>query len=273
MGIAVLRGRAFKESDFGSSAPIALINETLARDWWHGENPIGDRIVLGEYRGQKIPQILELPRQIIGVVADVKGMELSRPAPPMVYVPASQAIDMNGSTDWVVRASATAGIASALQKAIKDVTPGVRVIDIEPMTQLISASVAQPNFEAMLMDMFGGLALVLTLVGVYGVLSFQVGQRAHEIGIRMALGANRRDVTRLVVGKAAKLAAVGVVIGVGSAFGLTRLMTNLLYEVKPTDPVIFAAVAILVLVVAMIAAYLPARRAMRLDPMITLRYE
>jgi len=274
MGISIMRGRGFQESDFGSSAPGALINETLARDWWPGQNPIGGRIVVGEFRGQKIPQILEAPREIIGVVADVKGLAIDRPAPPMVYVPASQAAGiMNGSTDWVVRTSATAGIASTLRKAVTDVAPGQRIIDLEPMTQLIGASVAQPNFEGSLMGMFGGLALLLTLVGVYGVLNFQVGQRTHEIGIRMALGANRRDVTRLVIAKAAMLAALGILIGIAAAFGLTRLMGSLLYEVRPTDPAIFAGIAILVLVVAMLAAYLPARRAMRVDPMVALRHE
>jgi putative ABC transport system permease protein len=273
MGIPVLRGRTFQESDFSSAAPIALINETLARDWWQDGSPIGDRIVVGKFRGQEIPQILESPREIIGVVADVKGMELDQPAPPMVYVPAPQAIGMKGSMDWVVRTGATAGIAPALQAAIRDNAPGQRVTDIEPVTQLISASVAQPNFEATLMGMFGGLALVLTLVGVYGVLSFQVGQRGHEIGIRMALGASRRNVSLLVIGKAAKLAAAGVVIGVGGAFGLTRLIANLLFEVKPTDPVIFALVAILVFAVALIAAYIPTRRAIGVDPLVALRYE
>jgi putative ABC transport system permease protein len=273
MEIPVLRGRAFQESDFSSVASIALINETLAREWWQGESPIGDRIVVGKFCGQEIPQILESPREIIGVVADVKGTELGQPAPPMIYVPAPQAIGMNGSIDWVIRTRATAGIATALQAAIKDDAPSLRVADIEPMKQIISASVAQPNFEATLMGMFGGLALILTLVGVYGVLSFQVGQRVHEIGIRMALGASRRDVSLLVIGKAAKLAAAGVVIGVGGAFGLTRLIANLLYEVKPTDPVIFAAVAILVFAVALIAAYIPVRRAIRVDPLVALRYE
>ncbi|HEV2224058.1 MAG TPA: FtsX-like permease family protein, partial [Candidatus Acidoferrales bacterium] len=274
MGISILRGRAFQESDFGSSAPVALINETLARDWWPGQNPIGGRIIVGEFRGQKIPQILEPPREIIGVVADVKGMEIDRPAPPMVYVPASQAAGiLNGSTDWVVRTSATAGIAGALRKAVTDAAPDQRIIDLEPMTQLISGSVSQPNFEALLMGMFGGLALLLTLVGVYGVLNFQVGQRTHEIGVRLALGASRRDVTRLVIAKAAMLAALGIVIGIAAAFELTRLMASLLYEVKPTDPTIFVGIAILVLAVAMIAAYIPARRATKVDPMVALRYE
>ncbi|MGB6483701.1 MAG: ABC transporter permease [Candidatus Acidiferrales bacterium] len=272
MGIPVLRGRALQPSDFGSSAPVAVITETLARAWWPGQNPIGGRIVVGEYQGHKITQILEPPREIIGVVADVKGMLLDRPAPAMMYVPASQGLLM-GSTDWVVRTSAPAGIADALRKAITDVVPDQRIVDLEPMTQLIGASVAQPNFEAFLMGTFGALALILTLVGVYGVLSFQVAQRTYEIGVRIALGATRRDVMQLVIGKAAKVAAFGVLIGLLSAFGLTRLMASLLYQVQPTDPVVFASVAILVFVVALLAAYLPARRAMRTDPMVALRYE
>ncbi|MGH9727216.1 MAG: FtsX-like permease family protein [Candidatus Acidiferrales bacterium] len=123
------------------------------------------------------------------------------------------------------------------------------------------------------MGTFGALALILTLVGVYGVLSFQVAQRTHEIGVRIALGATRRDVWRLVIGKAAQVAVIGVLIGLLAAFGLTRLMASQLYEVQPADPAIFAAVAILVLLVALLAAYIPARRAMRVDPMVALRYE
>ncbi|MGB7561399.1 MAG: ABC transporter permease [Candidatus Acidiferrales bacterium] len=272
MGIPVLRGRAFQQSDFVSSATVAVINETLARDWWHGQNPIGDRIVVGEYQGQKIPQIIEPPREIIGVVADTKGMLLDAPAPAMIYVPASQGFT-SGSTDWVIRTAAPAGIAEALRKAIADVSPDQRIVDLEPMTDLISTSVAQPNFEAFLMGAFGGLALLLTLVGVYGVLSFQVAQRTHEIGVRMALGATRGDVMRLVIFKAGMLAVIGVAIGLGAALGCARLMASLLYQVAPTDPIILASVAALVLIVAMLAAYIPARRAMRVDPMVALRYE
>ena len=272
MGIPILRGRGFQQSDFGPSSSVAVINETLARDWWHGQNPIGDRIVVGEYKGQKIPQILEPPHEIIGVVADTKGMLLDAPAPAMIYVPASQGFT-SGSTDWVIRTSASTGIAAALRKAIADVSPEQRIVDLEPMTDLISASVAQPNFEALLMGAFGGLALLLTLVGVYGVLSFQVAQRTHEIGVRIALGATRGNVMRLVVFKAGMLAVIGVAMGVGAALGLARLMASLLYQVAPTDPVILAGVAALVLIVAMLAAYIPARRAMRVDPMVALRYE
>ncbi|HEV2298117.1 MAG TPA: ABC transporter permease [Candidatus Acidoferrales bacterium] len=272
MGIPILRGRAFQQSDFAPSAPVAVINETLARDWWPGQNPIGDHIVIGEYKNMKIPQIIEPPREVIGVVADVKGMLLTAPAPDMVYVPASQGF-LSGSTDWVIRTSAPAGIAAALRKAVTDVAPDQRIVDLEPMTQLVGSSVAEPHFQALLMGTFGSLALLLTLVGVYGVLSFQVAQRTHEIGIRVALGATRCDVWRLVIGKAALVAAIGVSIGLLAAFGLTRLMASFLYGVQPTDPLIFASVAILVLLVALLAAYLPARRAMRVDPMVALRYE
>lgn len=206
-------------------------------------------------------------------MADTKGILLKAPAPPMVYVPAASGLMLNGSTDWVIRTSATAGIEASLQKAITDIAPEQRIIDLEPMTQLVGGSVAEANFEALLMGIFGALALILTLVGVYGVLSFQIAQRTQEIGIRLALGATRRDIRYLIVGKAAKMGAAGILIGLLSAFVLTRLMASLLYQVRPTDPAIFASVAILVGVVALVAAYVPSRRAARVDPMVLLRYE
>jgi predicted permease len=272
MRIPILRGRVFAQSDFTSSAPIAVINETVARAWWPNENPIGDRILVGVYQGHQYFAVP--PCQVIGVVADVKGKYLDQPAPPMIYVPAPQSL-MNGATDWVIRTNAPAGIASSLTNAITTLAPDQRITDLEPMTQLISgsSSVAQTNFEALLMGTFGALALILTLVGVYGVLSFQIAQRTHEIGVRIALGATRRDVWRLVIGRAATVAAIGVVIGLAAAFGLTRLMASLLYNVQPTDPAIFAFVAVLVFLVALIAAYIPARRAMKVDPLVALRYE
>ena len=275
MQISVLRGRAFSRDDFTSSVPIAVINETVARAWWPNENPIGGRIFIGAFRGHQYFQLPQPVCQVIGVVADVKGKYLDRPAPPMIYVPASQGLAVNGGVDWVIRTNAPAGIASALRSAITSISPGQRITDLEPMSQLISgsSSISETNFEALLMGTFGALALILTLVGVYGVLSFQVAQRTHEIGVRVALGATRRDVLRLVITKAVKVAALGVLIGLVAAFALTRLMASLLYEVRPTDPRVFVSVAILVLVVALLAAYLPARRAMKVDPMVALRYE
>jgi putative ABC transport system permease protein len=276
IGIPVLRGRAFQQTDFNPSAPVAIINETLAREWWPNENPIGDRVVVGEYQGQRFPQITQPPREIIGVVADVKGEFINQPAPPTLYVPASQGLAMlNSSTDWVIRTSAPTGIASTLRSAIAGVAPDQRIVDLEPMSQLVSgsSSVSQTNFESLLMGTFGAIALILTLVGVYGVLSFQVAQRTHEIGVRVALGASPRDVWRLVIGKAVKVSAVGVVIGLAAALALTRFIASQLYDVRATDPAIFAVVAVLVLLVSLLAAYIPARRAMKVDPMVALRYE
>jgi predicted permease len=272
MQIPILRGRAFQQTDFTSSAPVAIINETLARDWWPGRNPIGDRVVIGEYKGRQYLPSPPPPLEIIGVVADTK-MRLNAPAPDMVYFPASQGISLNNSTDWVIRASAPAGLAAALRKAITDISPDQRIIDLQPMSQLIGTAVAQPSFLALLMGSFGALALILTLVGVYGVLSFQIAQRTHEIGVRIALGATRRQIWRLVIGRAAKVAAIGVLIGLLAAIGLTRLMASLLFSVQPIDPLVFASVPILVLFVAMLAAYIPARRAMHVDPMVALRHE
>ena len=273
MQIPVLRGRAFGENDFNSSAPVAIINETLARAWWPNQNPVGDRVVIGEYQGHQYVPLPQPVVQIVGVVADTKGRLLESAAPAMLYLPASQGLVPNRSTDWVVRTSAPAGIAAALRKAITDVSPDQRIVDLQPMSQLIGTSVAQPSFLALLMGSFGAVALILTLVGVYGVLSFQVAQRTHEIGVRIALGATRGQIRRQVIGRTAKVAFIGVLIGLAAAFGLTRLMASLLYNVQPTDPLVFAAVPILVLVVALLAAYIPSRRAMRIDPMVALRYE
>ena len=274
MQIPILRGRAFEQTDFTSAVPVAIINETLARDWWPGQNPVGDRVVIGEYKGLQYIKIPQAALQVVGVVADVKGMLLDKPAPAMVYVPASRGISiLINSADWVIRTSAPAGIAGALRKAIADISSDQRIVDLQPMSQLVGTSVAQPSFMALLMGSFGALALLLTLVGVYGVLSFQIAQRTHEIGVRIALGATRNQIWCLVIGRAARIAAVGVLIGLLAAFGLTRLMASLLYNMQPTDPLIFASVPILVLLVALLACYIPARRAMRVDPMVALRYE
>ena len=273
MQIAIERGRVFSEADFNSSSPVAVINETLARRWWPNGNPVGDHVIIGEFQGRDVIRPPEPPREIIGVVADTKVTGVAQPARPMVYVPASQSLTLSGSTDWVVRTSAPGGIAQSLRKAITDVAPEQRVVDVQPMTQLISASVAQTNFEALLMGAFGLLALTLTLVGVYGVLSFHVGQRTHELGVRMALGAKPGDILHLVIGRAAGLTGIGIAIGIGGALSSARLMESLLYQVRPTDPWVFSGTAVLVLFVAMLAAYIPARRAMRVDPMVALRYE
>lgn len=270
MGIPVLAGRALQEADFAPSAPVAVISETLARAWWPGQDPLGDHLVIGEMNGQLLIPSAR-PLEVVGVVADVKAMRVDQPTRPTVYVPASSA-DMAGSqVDFVVRTSATTGMASSLRQAMLEAAPDQRIEDLEPMTKLVTASVAEPNFEATLMSAFGVVALILTLVGVYGVSSFQVAQRTHEMGIRIALGARRADVLGLIIGQVGVLAGLGVGIGVGAAFGLTRFMASLLYGVQPADPAIFGAISALVFSIAVLAAYLPARRALRVDAIIAVR--
>lgn len=272
MGIPLLRGRSFRQSDFNESAHVVLINRTLAHSWWSEENPIGDRVVIGEYHGRQLAGITQPSLEVIGIVGDVKGDMLGAPDPPMIYVPASHGI-MNASTDWVIRTSAPAGIAGALRKAVIESAPDQRVADLKPMTDIVNASLAQPDFEALLMGVFGGLALILTLVGIYGVLNFQVAQRTHEIGIRMALGANPKDVLRSVIGNALKLATIGIAVGACGAWASTRLMRSLLFEVMPSDPIVLSGTVIAISITVILAAYLPARRAMRVDPLVALRYE
>jgi putative ABC transport system permease protein len=212
---------------------------------------------------------------IVGVVADVKHSGLNQPTDPAVYTPFAQ-----NDEAWryfmtlaIRTRGASAGLVEEVKKQVWSMDSQIPVSDVESMDDLMSVSLAQQRFNLLLLGGFAALALILASVGVYGLMAYGVSQRTHEIGIRIALGAQRRDVLRLVVGDGAKLAFAGIVIGVLGALALTRLMINLLFEVKPTDPATFAAVAILLSVVALLACYIPARRAMKVDPMVALRYE
>lgn len=272
MGIRLLRGRGFLASDTKSAQPVAVINETLARDWWANESPLGDRVDVGESHGHDYfnpPFILE----VVGVVGDTRKT-ISGPAPAIVYVPAAQNVaQFGGGMDWVVRVHAASGIQVSIRNALSQTWPGSRVVSIRSMPQLISAAVAQPRFSALLLGMFGGLALLLTLVGIYGVLGFQLRQRTHEIGVRVALGATAGDIVRMVVGQATSLAAVGIILGSVGAIATGSLLSNLLFEVKPLDPAMYVVSGALLMLVALAACYIPARRATKVDPMAALRYQ
>jgi putative ABC transport system permease protein len=279
MRIPLLRGREIQESDVAAGAQVAVINERLARRWWPDSNPIGQRLVVGEFQGQQLFDPPAPPREVVGVVADVKGMMLGAPAPPMIYVPVgNNAIQMGGSTAWVVRGDSNRGasneaLGAAIRRAVQQLDPQERVLRLRAMSEVVSGSVAAQSFDALLMSSFAGVALALASVGIYGVLSFFVSQRTHEIGVRMALGAEPGQVLRVVVGQGLALALAGVVIGVGAALGLTRFLRGLLYHVSAASVAPYAVGALVLLAVALLASYIPARRATRVDPVVALRYE
>jgi putative ABC transport system permease protein len=264
MRIPLLRGREFDERDVATSSMVAVVNESMARQFWPGEDPIGKRFRMGDTKGPW--------RTVIGVVGDVLHKGLDAPHTIQVYLPNTQFTD-----SMVILAVRTSNdpssIAAAVRAEISALDPQVPISEVATMDDVVSASVANQRFGAFLFFLFGAVALVLTAVGIYGVISYGVAQRTHEIGIRLALGAGRREVLRLIVGETMRPALLGAALGLCAAFALTRLLTRLLYNVKPTDPPVFVAVLLLLIAVAWIASYIPARRATRVDPMIALRYE
>jgi putative ABC transport system permease protein len=268
MGIRLLGGRAFTEAEMADSPPVAVINESLARRLWPGEGPIGKRLKQGRAESQAAW------REVIGVVADVKLNGVEQESPLHVYLPLAQHNSAN--VGLVVR---TAGdplaAASAVGRAIHAIDKGLPVRS-RSMDQLMGNAIARQRLTLALLAGLALLALLLAGVGIYGVMSYAVERRMHEIGIRVALGARTSDVLRLVMKQGMMLASVGVVIGIAGALALARLMTGfsaLLYGVKATDPATFALIALLLLAVALVACWIPARRAAKVDPLIALRSE
>jgi putative ABC transport system permease protein len=271
MQVPVFQGRALQDSDNASSLPVAVVSETVARAWWPGRNPIGDRIVVGEYQGRSYPEILEQPRQVVGVVSDIKNLSIDEASPAAIYVPVAQLPRVPNSTAWVVRGAGDVSLGPVLRKAVLKSRPSQRIVDIQPMSAIVSRSLGRPSFNASLMGTFAALALALTAVGIYGLLSFQVARRSQEVGIRLALGAKRADIIVMIVQEAAVLTIAGVALGVLGAFYLMRLVAGLLANVHTDRPLVYVAVLIVLFTVALIAGFLPARRASRVDPAIVLR--
>ncbi|MGH9573332.1 MAG: ABC transporter permease, partial [Candidatus Acidiferrales bacterium] len=274
MSIPILQGRSFSDTDNAGSEPTVAISENLARRWWNGASPVGDHLIIGMLGGKLYTPAADV-REIVGVVGNVKGRSMQAAAPPMIYIPLSQAAADSTipPSSWVIRTQKNVNIAAALRTVVTQINPEQRIDLFGPMQHFVDISVAGPNFDAQLMALFAALALALTAVGIYGALSFHVARRTHEIGIRMALGATRRDVLRLVVGRGMILVWMGIGIGIAAALGLTRLLRALLFQVQPSDFVTYAAVAVVLTCVAFFASYIPARRAMKVDPMVALRYE
>ena len=218
------------------------------------------------------PPNSDVPREIVGVVGDVRDEALSRKPGPIMYVPFSQAPLWGGEV--VVRTSMSlSSVATAIREAAHSIDKDLPVTNVESFPDALGQSISRERFRTLLLGSFSAMALLIAAVGIFGVISNSASQRRHEIGIRMAVGAQRRDILRLILGHGAKLALWGLCLGAVFALLLTRLMTSLLYNVSPTDPLTFGGVAIILLAVAVVACYIPARRAMRVDPIVALRYD
>jgi len=262
----LLSGREFDDRDLPNAPQVAIINKTMAQQYFAGENPIGQKIVVA-YLGQR------LTFEIVGVGGDVKQEEPSKPTKPEILVPFAQLPWFSGSL--LVRSAHPdpLTVKNAVQQAIWSVNPEVAESKAEPLTTTLEGQVAEPRLYALLLGVFAFIALVLAAVGIYSVIAYSVAQRTQEIGVRLALGAQTGAILKLVVGQGMKLVASGVALGLAASFSLTRLMSNMLFGVSAVDPMTFGAITLLLTFVALLACWIPARRAMRLDPMIALRYE
>ncbi len=266
--IPLLRGRNFTTADTKTAPLVAMINSSMAHRFWPNGDAIGKRLHWGHPDwDSKFPWIT-----IVGVVGDVKLYGLSNPSRLELYLPYEQ--DPTSDMDLVLRSGIDrASLTSAVRAAVAAIDKDQPVANINTMTQLVDNSVATPRITLILLGLFSAVALVLAAIGTYGVIAYSVQQRTHELGIRLALGAQRRDVLRLVLGHGMKLAGLGIAIGIAAAFGLTRLMASLLFSTGAGDPIAFSAASTILLLVAVAACCIPARRAMRVDPMVALRYE
>ena len=266
MGIPLLRGRLFNESDSSSSAAVALISEALAKRYFPNENPLGRHLTFG------FPANGIVSHEIVGVVGDIHDVSLGNEPGPMLYVPFAQAPLWGGEV--VVKSMLGAsGAAGAIRAVIRGIDKNLPVTDITPLPDVLNASVAQPRFRTFLLGLFGAIALILAAVGIFGVISYSVSRRTHELGIRMVLGAQPVSVLSMILRETLVLTLTGIAVGVPCAVATARLITHLLFKVTPYDPVTLALVPFALLAVAALASYIPARRAMKVDPMVALRYE
>jgi predicted permease len=267
LGIRLLRGRGFTDSDREDFPRVAMVNASMAQRLFSGTDPIGKRFILGNPGTDPLKWIT-----IVGVVADTKMYGLANPARLEVYFPFRQAAS-NGMTLLVKSGQEPTALISAIRGIVASIDKEQPIFRIATMQEVVNNSVSTRRITLILLGLFSGLALVLASIGIYGVISYSVAQRTREIGIRMALGAQRGDVLRLVLAQGGKISAVGIAIGSAASLGLTRLMAKLLYSVSAVDPATFAMVAFVLALIAMVASYIPARRTLRVDPLIALRHE
>lgn len=264
MMIPLTKGRDFDVRDDKQTSEKAIINEAFARKFYGTEDPVGRRVTLG-FGGSG-------PKEIVGVVGDVKHRGLGEETRPEVYVPLAQ-FPINSLTIFARTADDPHALIASARQEVLAIDKNLPIYDVKTLTEYFAQSIAQPRFNSLLLLLFAGIALILASVGLYALIAYSVAQRTHEIGVRMALGARGEDVLRLVVGQGMRLVAIGVAVGLIASFALARVMTSLLYGVSATDPLTFGAVAALLTAVALVACYVPARRATKVDPLVALRYE
>jgi predicted permease len=276
--IPILRGRDFKDSDSTGAPGVVLINESMKKKFWPKEDPVGQQIIIGKGVG---PQFEEPARQIIGVVGDIRDGGLNRDPRPLMIIPQAQVPDgmtaLNASIGpvvWLVRTHTDPHqFMTSVPEQLRQASGGFPVARVRSMEEVVVHSTARQDFNMLLLTIFGASALILAAIGIYGLMAYTVQQRTQEMGIRMALGADRSRIRNLVVWQGMQLALIGALIGVGAAFALTRLIASFLFGVKPYDPIVFVTVPVILSAVALFAVWLPATRASKLDPMESLRVE
>jgi predicted permease len=275
------RGRSFQERDDKAAPPVVIVNEAFARQFFKDGDPLNERLVIGHSGNVGMREFMsEQPRQIVGVASDVRDGGLNSDPRPTMYVPQAQIPDPANKLNvgispmaWVVRTrSSPYSVSAAVQEQLRQAS-GLPVSDVRSMADVRSRSVSRQRFNMLLMAVFGGAALLLAAIGIYGLMAYSVEQRTQEIGIRLALGADTSAVRWMILGQGMRLAIIGVVIGLAAAFGLARLIATLLYGVTARDPLVFVLVPAVLTAVALIGVWLPARRAVGVDPVIALRAE
>ena len=262
LGIPLLKGREFTDQDNADSTNVIILNEDLARKYWPASDPLGQRIKLNDKYWE-----------IVGIVGDVKLLDLAARDKPELYRPCAQ----SGSPPWMFFAIRSRfgpeSLIASVRNAVRDVVPDEPLYDVGTMEERVDASTAPRRLNAVLLGVFAALALLLSAVGTYGVIAYSVAQRTRELGIRMALGADRSDVLSMVTREGLALAGAGVALGVVAALGLTQFLASMLFSVRPADPLTFVSVSVLLVAIALVSSYIPARRATKVDPMVALRYE
>jgi putative ABC transport system permease protein len=266
MGIPVLQGRAYTERDDANAPLVMIVNQQLARENFPDENPVGKRITFGGTDENGQPRWFE----IVGVVANVHSNELREAPTAELYFSSGQ--DLWPGMSLVVRSSVEpSSLAASVRQAVNEVDRSVPVADVKTMDHIVSESITQPRFNLFLLGLFGAVAMILSAAGIYGVTAYTVTQRTHELGIRIALGAQVGDVLKMILGQGMLVIGIGLVIGLAAAFALMRLLRSLLFGVGENDPLTFVAITVGLILVALIACYIPARRATKVDPLVALR--